>query len=87
MYLSNQVFSVLNNNGIFQNRNLFAANSGIFSPTEKHQTALQNISAQIVSKQAGAERLEELSKAAQIRKDTYVKINEATSLEETPTEL
>lgn len=87
MYLSNQVFSVLNNNGIFQNRNLFAANSGIFSPTEKHQTALQNISAQIVSKQAGAERLEELSKAAQIRKDTYVKTNEATSLEETPTEL
>ena len=87
MYLSNPMFSSLDNNGIFQNSKLFAANSGIFSSAEKPQTALQNISEQIVSKQAGTERLEDLSKAAQIRKDTYVKADEATSLEEAPTEL
>ena len=87
MYLSNPMFSSLDNNGIFQNSKLFAANSGIFSSAEKSQTALQNISEQIVSKQAGTERLEDLSKAAQIRKDTYVKADEATSLEEAPTEL
>lgn len=87
MYLSNPVFSSLDNNSIFQNSKLFAANSGIFSSAEKSQTALQNISEQIVSKQAGTERLEDLSKAAQIRKDTYVKADEATSLEEAPTEL
>lgn len=87
MYLSNPVFSSLDNNSIFQNSKLFAANSGIFSSAEKSQTALQNISEQIVSKQAGTERLEDMSKAAQIRKDTYVKADEATSLEEAPTEL
>lgn len=87
MYLSNTAFSFLSNNGVFQNRNLFAANSGILSTTEKPQTALQNISNQIVANQTRDKRLEELSKSAQIRRDTYVKTDEATSLEETPTEL
>ena len=87
MYLSNTAFSFLNNNGIFQNGNPFAAKSGIFSTTDKPQTTLQNLSDQIVSNQTSDERLEELSKAAQIRKDAYEKANEATSLEEAPTEL
>lgn len=40
-----------------------------------------------MSNQTSDERLEELCKAAQIRKNAYEKTNEATSLEEAPTEL
>ena len=88
MYLANAAFTFLgSSNGIVQSRNMLTANSGIFSPAEKPQTALQNISNQIISNQARDERLEALSKSAQIRRDTYVKTDEATSLEEAPTEL
>lgn len=81
MYLSNASFSLLNNS-ILQKHPLFSANSGLSTPAGKPQTALQNISEQIVSKQREDERLEELAKAAQIRKDTYVKTNEVAPLEE-----
>ncbi len=86
MYLSNASFSLLNNS-ILQKHPLFSANSGLSTPAGKPQTALQNISEQIVSKQRGDERLEELAKAAQIRKDTFVKTDKATPLEEAQTEL
>lgn len=83
MYLSNTTFAFLNtNNSIFQNHNLSAVNSGIFAPTEKPQTALQKLSNQIATKQANSERLEDLAQSAQIRKDTFVKTNEAAPLEE-----
>ena len=88
MYLANAAFTFLgNSNGILQSRNMLAANSGIFPPAEKPQTALQNISNQIISNRVRDEQLEDLSKSAQIRRDTYVKTDEATSLEEAPTEL
>lgn len=80
-------FGPANGYNVFVFGNPFAAKSGIFSTTDKPQTTLQNLSDQIVSNQTSDERLEELCKAAQIRKDAYEKTNEATSLEEAPTEL
>ena len=88
MYLANAAFTFLgSSNGVVQSRNMLAANSGIFPPAEKPQTALQNISNQIISNQTRDKRLEDLSKSAQIRRDTYVKTDEATSLKEVPTDL
>lgn len=87
MYLSNTVFSFLSNKGIFQIGNPFAAKTGIFPVAEEKKPVIQNISEQIVSNQTGTERAEQLTKDAQIYKDTYVKADEATSLEEVPTDL
>ena len=66
MYLANAAFTFLgNSNGILQSRNMLAANSGIFPPAEKPQTALQNISNQIISNRVRDEQLEVQKSASQ----------------------
>lgn len=88
MYLANATGAFPGGGGgVFQRNNLLAANAGLFLPAEQPQTALQKISDRIIDKQANAEQLEALSRAAQLRKDTYVETDAASSLEEAPDDL
>ena len=88
MYLSNTTFSFLNNsNSVFQNHNLFAVNSGLLTPAGKPQTTLQKLSNQITTNQVSGQRLEDLSKSAQIRMDTYVETDSPSSLDEASDEV
>lgn len=88
MYLANATGAFPGGGGgVFQRNNLLAANAGLFLPAEQPQTALQKISDRIIDKQANAEQLEALSRAAQLRKDAYVETDAASSLEEAPDDL
>ena len=88
MYLSNTTFSFLNNsNSVFQNHNLFAVNSGLLTPAGKPQPTLQKLSNQITTNQVSGQRLEDLSKSAQIRIDTYVETDSPSSLDEASDEV
>lgn len=57
---------------IYQSRSPFSGPHALFGPTEKAQTALQKLSNQIITGQKSSEQLEDLSKTAQIRKDSYI---------------
>lgn len=72
---------------MFQNHNLFAVNSGLLTPAGKPQTTLQKLSNQITTNQVSGQRLEDLSKSAQIRMDTYVETDSPSSLDEASDEV
>ena len=64
--------SVSLSGGVYQGRIPFSGPHSLFGPDQKAPTTLQKLSTQIISGQKNSEQLENLSRTAQIRKDTYV---------------